>query len=195
MSVKNSRTKGDAISWEAAKNVVNLLIEDRHYVMSAFIAIAIYTGLRVSELRLLKWKDILCKDSIEVERKRSNVIIDINPRLKEIIYICFIKTNTADINSYILLSQKKVVYSIQRLNVLLKEIKEKYNIKCSNFCNQSLRKTFGIHFLDVYSNMSDKEYALVKLCNILGQSNYKETIKFLGVSNIKDINSINLRLL
>ena len=40
-------------------------------------------------------------------------------------------------------SQKGTVFTIQRINVILKEIKKKYRLKIKNFSCHSLRKTFS----------------------------------------------------
>ena len=80
-----------------------------------------------------------------------------------------------------LLSQKGTVYSVQRINVVLKELKEKYNIKIDHFSSHSLRKTFG---RAVYNNSEENaEFALVKLSELFNHSDIRTTRKYLGLRN------------
>ena len=73
---------------------------------------------------------------------------------------CYEHIQHIGIKEPILVSQKGTVFSIQRINVILKEIKKKYRIKIKNFSCHSLRKTFG---RQVYTMSGENaELALVK---------------------------------
>ena len=76
---------------------------------------------------------------------------------------------------------KGTVYSIQQINVILKELKAKYNIKIDHFSSHSLRKTFG---RAVYNNSDNNaEFALVKLSELFNHSDVRTTRKYLGLRN------------
>ena len=51
--------------------------------------------------------------------------------------------NPVGINAPILISQKGTIFTVQRINIILKEVKKKYRLKIKNFSCHSLRKTFG----------------------------------------------------
>ena len=71
------------------------------------------------------------------------------------------------------------VYSVQRINIILKDLKKRYKLHIGNFSCHSLRKTFG---RQVY-NMSNEnsELALVKLMEIFNHSSVSITKRYLGL--------------
>ena len=75
------------------------------------------------------------------------------------------------------------VFTVQRINVILKEVKRKYRLHVGNFSCHSLRKTFG---RQVY-NMNDNnaELALVKLMELFNHSNVAITKRYLGLRQEK----------
>ena len=81
--------------------------------------------------------------------------------------------------SYILVSQKGTVFTIQRINVILKEIKKKYRLKVKNFSCHSLRKTFGRQVYNM--NSENSELALVKLMELFNHSSVSITKRYLGL--------------
>ena len=82
-------------------------------------------------------------------------------------------------NSPILVSQKGTVFTVQRINVILKEVKRKYRLHVGNFSCHSLRKTFG---RQVYTmNDNNAELALVKLMELFNHSNVAITKRYLGL--------------
>ena len=91
------------------------------------------------------------------------------------------------INAPILVSQKGTVFTIQRINVILKEVKKKYKLKVKNFSCHSLRKTFG---RQVYNMNSDNsELALVKLMELFNHSSVAITKRYLGLRQEELLNT------
>ena len=83
------------------------------------------------------------------------------------------------INAPILVSQKGTIFTVQRINVILKEVKRKYRLHVGNFSCHSLRKTFG---RQVYTmNNNNAELALVKLMELFNHSNVAITKRYLGL--------------
>ena len=79
----------------------------------------------------------------------------------------------------IVFSQKGTTFSIQRINVMLKEIKKKYRLHVGNFSCHSLRKTFG---RQVYTMSGENaELALVKLMELFNHSSVAITKRYLGL--------------
>lgn len=183
MSVKKSRTKADYMVWSEAKYLIKELYNDNKFVLAAFVSVSVYTGLKISYIKNLKWSDIINKETINVVNPKQNSYfsIVIDNELKKIISSCFNSLKINNIDNYIFLSQKKSVYSTQRLNVLLKEIKNKYNIHCNNMSCLSLRKTFGVHFLEIHSKDEDSEKGLITLSEFFGHGNTKITRNYLNL--------------
>ena len=77
------------------------------------------------------------------------------------------------------MSRKKVVYSVQRINVRLKEIKAKYSIKVEHLSTHSLRKTFGRKVVE--SAGENSEMALIKLSEIFNHTSPMITRRYLGL--------------
>ena len=83
------------------------------------------------------------------------------------------------IQSPVFISRMGTVYSVQRINIILKDLKKRYKLHIGNFSCHSLRKTFG---RQVY-NMSNEnsELALVKLMEIFNHSSVSITKRYLGL--------------
>jgi Site-specific recombinase XerD len=170
MSQKYSNTTADYLNWNEAMNLVRSLAKDGEHKISLLVAIGCFWGLRISDILSLRWKQILNVDEFTIVEKKTGKIrtIRINSQLKRHIADCYKEINPISINSTILISQKGTVYSVQRVNVILKEVKSKYRLSVKNFSCHSLRKTFG---RQVYNNNSENaELALVKLMELFNHS-------------------------
>lgn len=72
------------------------------------------------------------------------------------------------------------VISIQRINIVLKEIKSKYGlIGVKHFSTHSFRKTFGRKVVEMAGENS--EMALIKLAELFNHSNTAITRRYLGL--------------
>lgn len=181
MSLKFSNTTSDYLEWDTMLNLVRKLYKDGSYKISLLIACGCFFGLRGGDLLTLTWGQLLQSDTFELIEKKTGKkrIVKINSQLQKHIQDCFEKINPTNISSYCFMSQKNCVYSIQRVNVILKEIKAKYNLKITNFSSHSFRKSFG---RAVYNNAGDNsEMALVKLSELFNHSDIKTTRKYLGL--------------
>lgn len=183
MSKKFSNTTADYIQWDEMLNLVRKLYNDQKYQMSLFVSLGSFWGLRVSDILNLKWEDIINKDEITiVEQKTGKTrLIRINPQLQQHIQDCYDKIKPSKVATKVFLSQKGSVYSIQRINVMLKEIKVKYRLSLKNFSSHSLRKTFGRQVFKVSGDNS--EMALVKLMEIFNHSSLQITKRYLGLKD------------
>lgn len=183
MSKKYSNTTADYLPWDEMLNLVRKLYKDQKYQMSLFISLGAFWGLRVSDILNLKWEDILNKDEITiVEQKTGKTrLIRINSQLQQHIDECYNRIGQPKKSIKIFLSQKGSVYSIQRINVMLKEIKVKYRLSLKNFSSHSLRKTFGRQVFKVSGENS--EMALVKLMEIFNHSSLQITKRYLGLKD------------
>lgn len=182
MSAKNSYTTADYIEWNTAINLVHCLYKDKDYKMSLLIGCGIFFGLRISDILQLSWDMLLDDSSFEVIEKKTQKRreIRINKVFQKHILDCYNALLITDKSEKCFKSREHRVYSIQRINMLLKDIKKKYSIKSvKNFSTHSLRKTFGRH---VYERAdSNGEMALVMLSELFNHSNIAITKRYLGL--------------
>lgn len=125
--------------------------------------------------------DIIGTDEFTVIEKKTGKVrtIRLNPQLQQHIKECYGHINPVGINAPILISQKGTIFTVQRINIILKEVKKKYRLKIKNFSCHSLRKTFG---RQVYNMNSDNaELALVKLMELFNHSSVAITKRYLGL--------------
>ena len=93
-----------------------------------------------------------------------------NTQLQQHIQECYEHIQPLKVQSYILVSQKGTVFTIQRINVIL---------KVKNFSCHSLRKTFGRQVYNM--NSENSELALVKLMELFNHSSIAITKRYLGL--------------
>lgn len=181
MSLKYSSTTADYLIWSDAMNLIRKLSRDGNYKMSLLMAMGCFTGLRISDILALRWRQILNKDEFcitEIKTGKQRTI-RLNPQLQQHIRDCYEHISPIGINAPILISQKGTVFTIQRINIILKEIREKYRLKIKNFSCHSLRKIFG---RQVYNMNSDNaELALIKLMELFNHSSVSITKRYLGL--------------
>jgi len=183
MSLKFSNTTSDFLEWDTMLKLTRSLFNEKNYDMSLLITLGSFWGLRISDLLNLTWTQILNSEQLEIFEKKTGKrrTIKINAQLQKHIAECFNAIQPRKKESKCFLSQKGTVYSVQRINVVLKELKEKYNIKIDHFSSHSLRKTFG---RAVYNNSEENaEFALVKLSELFNHSDIRTTRKYLGLRN------------
>lgn len=181
MSLKYSTTTADYLVWSDAMNLIRKLAKDGNYKISLLVAIGCFTGLRISDILALRWQQILGTDEFTVLEKKTGKqrVIRINPQLQHHIADCYKHINPVGINAPILTSQKGTIFTVQRINIILKEVKMRYRLRIKNFSSHSLRKTFG---RQVYiMNSENSELALVKLMEIFNHSSVTITKRYLGL--------------
>lgn len=181
MSQKYSTTAADYLVWSDAMNLIRKLVKDGNYKMSLLIAIGCFTGLRISDILSLRWKQILNVSEFTIIEKKTGKrrTIRLNPELQRHITDCYEHIQPIGVESPILVSQKGTTFSVQRINIILKELKRKYRLKINHFSCHSLRKTFG---RQVYNMNSDNsELALIKLMELFNHSSVSITKRYLGL--------------
>lgn len=127
------------------------------------MAIGCFTGLRISDILALYWRQILnTAEFTIIKKKRGKTRFKrLNTQLGQHIIECYNHINPTGISAPVFFSQKGTVFSIQRINVILKEAKKRYRLKVKNFSCHSLRKTFGRQVYNM--NSKNSELAQVKL--------------------------------
>lgn len=181
MSLKHSYTTSDYLPWDTMLNLVRRLYKDGNYRMSLLIGTGCFVGLRISDLLTLTWDMLLDGDYFMLSEKKTGKrrIIRINEGFQRHIRDCYNALGIQDKTEKCFLSNKKVVYSVQRINVLLKDIKEQYNLKIEHFSTHSFRKTMGRRIVEQAGENS--EMALIKLSELFNHSSPQITRKYLGL--------------
>ena len=181
MSLKYSTTTADYLVWSDAMNLIRKLAKDENYKMSLLIALGCFTGLRISDILALRWEQILSTEEFTIIEKKTGKkrVLRLNSQLQQHIQECYEHIQPIGLKAPILVSQKGTVFTIQRINVILKEIKRKYRLKVKNFSCHSLRKTFGRQVYNM--NSENSELALIKLMELFNHSSLAITKRYLGL--------------
>jgi integrase len=181
MSRKNSHTTSDALNWNDALNLIHRLYRDGDYRLSLLVGCGCFFGLRISDLRTLRWNMLLEGETFELHEKKTGKyrVVKINQDFQKHIQECYQALGITNPEEYCFLSSKKVVFSTQRINVLLKGLKQRYNLKVGNFSTHTLRKTFGRKVVAMAGE--NAEVALIKLMELFNHSSLAITKRYLGL--------------
>lgn len=171
----------DYLEWDTAMSLIRKLFKDRNYRMSLLVGCGCFFGLRISDILTLTWSMLLNVDKFTINEKKTNKrrTVKINSDFQQHIKQCHDALRIKNDNEKCFLSQKKVVYSTQRINILFKEIKKKYNLKIEHFSTHSMRKTFGRKVYE--SSGENANMALMKLSELFNHSNVGITKIYLGI--------------
>ena len=150
----------DYMEWDVMLSLIRKLYRDGNYRMSLLIGCGCFFGLRISDILTLTWSMLLNDDKFTINEKKTNKrrTVKINSDFQQHIKQCHDALHITNDNEKCFLSQKKMVYSTQRINVLFKEIKKKYNLKIEHF-----------------------SMALIKLSELFNHSNIAVTKIYLGL--------------
>lgn len=181
MSLKNSYVTSDYIEWDTMLSLVRKLYRDKEYRLSLLIGCGSFFGLRISDILTLTWSMLLDDERFVIIEKKTGKRreIKINSNFQKHIADCYMALNITDKNEKCFISRKKMVYSTQRINVLFKSIKSKYNLKIEHFSTHSMRKTFGRKVVEAAGENS--EIALIKLSELFNHADVMTTRKYLGL--------------
>jgi integrase len=183
MSLIGQKTKSDFIEWDKLQSLTQKLERDGDLKFTLLITIGMYTGLRISDILSLKWKDLLDKEHIEITEKKTKKVrkILVNQQLQETVLRISSKLTNLNPEKHIFLNRFRTKpISSQYVNWKLKELVKKYEVvKNSNgIKSHSLRKSFGRR---VWENSERSENGLIMLNEIFNHSNIKTTKIYLGI--------------
>ena len=178
---KSTYRTSDYLEWNTMLSLVRKLYRDGNYRISLLIGCGSFFGLRISDLLTLSWDMILDAESFTLYEKKTGKrrTVKINKEFQRHIQNCYDALNISDDTEKCFMSQKGSVFSIQRINTILKEIKKKYNIKIEHFSSHTLRKTFGRKVFE--SAGENANLALVRLSEIFNHSSVAITKIYLGI--------------
>jgi integrase len=150
--------------------------------MCLLIEFGVKTLLRYSDLSRIQWNDIIGKDTLILNEKKTGKRreISIGKTLRESIETSYNELKQP--NKEELVFQ----YTLQHTNLLLKEGAKDVKIRNKNISTHSMRKS-GSRF--IWENNGHSDEYLIKLSSILNHSSTFITRKYLGISKeeIKNI--------
>ena len=150
--------------------------------MCLLIEFGCKTLLRYSDLSRIQWNDIIGKDTLILNEKKTGKrrMISIGKTLRESIETSYNELKHP--NKEELVFQ----YTLQHTNLLLKEGAKDVKIRNKNISTHSMRKS-GSRF--IWENNGHSDEYLIKLSSILNHSSTFITRKYLGISKeeIKNI--------
>lgn len=171
----------DYIQWDSAMQLIHKLYRDGDYRMSLLIGCGCFFGLRISDLLSLSWDMLLNGDRFTLNEKKTGKrrVVKVNAQFQQHIKKCHEALNIENDFEKCFVSRKHCVYSTQRINVKLKEIKQRYNLKVEHLSSHSLRKTFGRKVVE--ASGENAEMALIKLSELFNHSSTRITRIYLGI--------------
>ena len=182
----------NALEWDTMLSLVRKLYRDGDYRMSLLIGCGAFFGLRISDTLSLTWSMLLNDDKFVIYEKKTNKrrVVKINKGFQKHIKDCYDALHITNEDEKCFLSRKKMVYSTQRVNILLKEIKKKYNLKIEHFSTHSLRKCWA---LKVYKESgNDASLALQKLSLMMNHASVSVTRTYLGITESQMLDTYDL---
>ena len=166
MAKKGVLTKSDYLPYEEFLSTLEKLREDRLYWEELYFTIAFASALRVSDIRMLKWENVLNKNSIILIEKKTkkNREVRLNDETVSIIK-----------ELYTLMGKPLGIWQI---NKRLKDVKDRYNLSIDHFSTHSFRKTFGRY---LYEANGRSQESLMMLKEVLNHSNVGTTYTYIGI--------------
>ena len=182
MSLPGQRTTTTSMDWADFKSLISKLERDKNYKFCLLIAIGVFTGLRISDLLMLRFNQFVETDILTVQEQKTKKTrrIKINSDLKLIIERVKGKMLLTNTDQFIFLNKygtKPIDKSY--VNVKLKELLKQYGIVLEgNASSHLFRKTLGNRVLRLnnYSNES-----VILLMHLFSHSSLAMTKKYLGI--------------
>ena len=182
----------NALDWDTMLSLVRKLYRDGDYRMSLLIGCGAFFGLRISDTLSLVWSQLLNDEKFVIYEKKTNKrrVVKINKGFQKHIKDCYDALHITNEDEKCFLSRKKTVYSTQRINILLKEIKKKYNVRIEHFSTHLLRKCWA---LKVYRESgNDASLALQKLSMMMNHASVSVTRTYLGITEAQMLDTYDL---
>lgn len=183
MSKKNSNTTSDYLEFDTTLNKsLKILKNEKNYKIGFLVIVGINAGLRIGDLRMLKFEDIEKTTLTIVEKKtKKKRTIQFNDNVLKAFDV--FKERCKAKEGYLFLSNRKTILSPQYINKAIKFVLGRSNL---NISTHSLRKTFGRR---VWDNNQQTDTALIYLSEIFNHSSIAVTRRYLGIrqEQLKDI--------
>jgi integrase len=179
--IKGQLTTADYLTIEDFNRLVDGLHKDKEYLWELYCRLSFCTALRASDVRSLKWKNILNTEDIgKLEQKtQKGRLIPISGSVRKKIQELYSLLGNPDKELPVICNPKtKKPYSIEHINRELKIFKVRYRIPIKAFSTHTFRKTFGRY---VYENSGRTAESLILLNSIFRHSKIETTKIYIGI--------------
>lgn len=181
MSKKGSITTSDFLDYEEYKRLIELLEEDKQYKYELYCVLSFALALRASDVRKLRWADVLGERELIVQEKKTKKVkpIPIGPNTAAKIDELYLKMGKPSSKDWIFANKYGTApVSLQYINRSMKSWKEKYGLNIGNISSHTFRKTFGRY---VYNKMGRTEEAIILLQRIFRHTSAQTTMIYIGL--------------
>ena len=163
------------LSTEELRKINRHFLKMKNYTMALLIEFGFRTLLRYSDLERFKWVDVLNKDEVLLNERKTNKRrrIKIGGVLKELISNYYEMTGKPSIESSVF------HYTLRHTNRLLQYGADSVGIRKKHISTHSLRKS-GSRFIWEDHNKTDD--SLIKLSMVLNHSSTAITRRYLGIT-------------
>lgn len=173
----------DYLSWNQASSLVSSLEREQKFRVSLLVFVSLHTGMRINDILRLRWCDIINVPALsftELRTSKTRTIL-LTHEMEEYFLASYNRINKPALTEYCFLSQKKNVYSVQRINQLLKNLSTKCNIQNVSITTNTLRKTFG---RELYFKTGRE--AIIFLMEYFSHPSIQFTLKYLQLDSESD---------
>lgn len=182
MAKKNQLTTSNPLSFDEFTRLLNCLYKDKEYQWAMYVQLSFCTACRASDVLNMHWKDVLGVSAITIVEQKTKKVrkVPFNPSVQQKFNELWQLLDCPDKNDYIMkTSHNDKPYTIQYVNMKLKDFKWKYNLKIENFSTHTFRKTFGRY---VYETNERSAESLILLNKILNHSSIQTTKTYIGIT-------------
>lgn len=175
------------LKWEDQKAIIAYFDKNERYDLSLLVFLSFHTGMRIGNILQLRWEDICGKKEVSFKelRNHNQRTISLSKDVRNYVSCIYIKTGKPPLSQHCFVSQKGCVYSVQRINALLKEAALNCGLKDTEISTHSLRKAFGREVFKRYGNKS-----LYFLKDFFSQPFVKFTVDYLSISSKRRITKL-----
>lgn len=169
------------MDWNVMLGLTQRLRQDGKHRDYLLITMGCYFGLRIGDLRQLRWSDVLGKtELVLVEQKTKKVRrVTINAKVTEAVAFSIANRKYTDNSSFIFANRWGQPVTISYINKRLRYLFFSYGVRVQNSSSHTLRKTFGKR---VFESDNRSERALVYLSEIFGHSSISITRRYIGIT-------------
>lgn len=184
MSRKGSITTAEPLSFEDFNRLITALEQEKEYRWQLFCIVSFYFALRITDVRNLRWSDILNKNEViliehKTRKKPKPRRIPVKKEIRNMISKIYSNLNCPDTNQLILFnSRNQAAYSIAHINESMRKFRDRYNIPIRNFSSHSFRKTFGRYVYEINNRSAE---SLILLNAIFRHSSLEITKVYIGL--------------
>lgn len=192
MSQKGSITTAEPLSFEDFNRLITALEQEKEYRWQLFCIVSFYFALRITDVRNLRWSDILNKDEVilvehKTRKKHKPRRIPIKKEVKKLISRIYSNLDCPDMGQVILYNPRtQTAYSIAHINETMRKFRDKYRLPIKNFSSHSFRKTFGRYVYEINNRSAE---SLILLNSIFRHSSIEITKVYIGLRQ-EEINSV-----